>query len=530
MLDILIRDAMVIDGSGRDSYRGTVGIKGDRIVLNCQGAEAAQVIEGAGLYLAPGFIDSHSHSDYILSEDFAQLIKISQGVTTEISGNCGISPAPVGPGRVQLVQELINKSETDFPAEMETWTSYEKYLEYLRAAPRLTNSCSYVGLGSLRAAVMGFENRRPTQQELERMKELLEEAMKLGAMGVSTGLVYPPCCYAQLDEIVELAKVAKKYGGIYATHMRNESDGVVEAVQEAIEVGRQSGCTVVISHHKILGKSNWGLQKQTLKLIEDANAEGIDVLCDQYPYTRNMTGLAVCVPPVYYNEGISMLAQRLGDPAFRRRLKAEMQQTPPTYDNYYQNAGGWEGVLVCSAPSTKEAEGLTIHEYARQIGKDEFEAYFDILEKNKGQTLGVYSSMCEQDVFEIALAPNTVVGSDGIPTSLTNMTHPRTFGTFPRAICYYHKEKGLMTLEQVIHKMTGKTAERLRIPQRGRIEDGYFADLVIFNYEKLKDNATYTEPTKFADGIEYVIVNGRIAYQDKHLTGARSGRLLYSSR
>ncbi|GKX57401.1 aminoacylase [Leminorella grimontii] len=526
MIDILIKNVMVVDGTGAPAYRGSVGVVGDKIV-HADGTEAAKtVIEGEGLYVSPGFIDAHSHGDLILGDECARLCKTSQGVTTEIGGQCGLSAAPVTPEHLALVQGQLSVGALAFPEDMQSWTNYRRYLHYADAAPKTANIKSYVGHSTLRIAVMGFDNREPTEQEMETMKGLLKEAMENGAAGFSTGLIYTPCCYATTDEIVELAKVIKPYGGIYASHMRNESYDSVKAVEETIEIGRRAGVPVFISHHKILGKANWGLQKQTLAVIQKAIDEGVQVTCDQYPYPRNMTHLNACVPPWHFTEGVAKMAERLESPAMREKIRREMEDPKSEYDNYYINAGGWEGVFVSSSPNTPGVVGKTVAEYAAELGQDPFETFFDIMVENKGVSSAVYSSMCDEDVFEIAQFPHTVVGSDGLTRALDEKGHPRAYGTCPRAICYYHKENGVMTLEEVIRKMTSMPAARLGMPTKGVIKDGNDADLVVFNYEKLQDKATYTHSNELSDGIEYVIVNGGIVYRDKKLTGVHSGRVL----
>lgn len=526
MIDILIKNVMIVDGTGTPAYRGNVGVFNDKIVKINGNEEAEKVIDGSGLYISPGFIDAHSHGDLILGDECARLCKTSQGVTTEIGGQCGLSAAPVTPENLELVQGQLSVGALRFPKDMVNWTSYKRYLEYADAVPKTANIKSYVGHSTLRIAVMGFENRKPTVEEMEKMKELLKEAMENGAAGFSTGLIYTPCCYAETDEIVELAKVIRPYGGIYASHMRNESYDSVKSVEETIEIGRRAGVPVFISHHKVLGKSNWGLQKQTLALIQKAIDEGIEVTCDQYPYPRNMTHLNACIPPWYFTEGVAKMAELLEDEEIRKKVRKEMEDPESKYDNYYLNAGGWEGVFVSSSPNTPEAVGKTIAEYAKEINKDPFKTFFDIMVKNKGVSSAVYSSMCDEDVFEIALFPHTVVGSDGLTREMGEKGHPRAYGTCPRAICYYHKENNIMSLEEVIKKMTSMPAQRLKLKTKGIIKDGYDADLVIFNYEKLQDRATYTSSNELTDGIEYVIVNGKIVYQDKKLTGINSGRVL----
>ena len=297
MLDYLIQNARIIDGSGAPSYIGSVGIRGGKLVLTSGNEPAASVIDAAGRCLAPGFIDAHSHGDLILGTEDAHLFKTTQGVTTEIVGQCGLSMAPVSPENLAAIQNMLSMGTPRFPAEMGEWTTFSRYLEYADSQPKTANAKMYIGHSSLRIAVMGMENRPATDRELDTMKGILREAMESGAAGFSTGLIYTPSCYAEETELVELAKVVAPFGGIYASHMRDESNFVEEAVEETIRVGRQAGVLVDISHHKALGRANWGKQKRTRKRIEEANRDGIAVICDQYPFTRNMTTLNACMPP-----------------------------------------------------------------------------------------------------------------------------------------------------------------------------------------------------------------------------------------
>lgn len=526
MFDILIKDATIVDGTGANSYVGSVGIKDKKIKLNLEQEEAKQVINANGKILSPGFIDAHSHGDLILGEDFARLCKTSQGVTTEIGGQCGFSMTPIKPENLQLIQGLLSVGALQFPDDMVNWNTFGRYLEYADSVPKTANIKMYIGHSTLRVAVMGFANRKATPEELERMKELLRDAMEHGALGLSTGLIYTPSCYADTEEIVELAKVIQPYGGIYASHMRNESYDSVKSVNEVIEIGRRAGVHVFISHHKICGKGNWGLQKETLEVINNAIKEGIKVTCDQYPYACNMTHLNACIPPWYFDQGIAAMAEQLKKPAMREKIKKEMEDPSTPYDNYYLNAGGWSGVFVSSSPKTPEVEGMFISDYAKKIGKDPFETFFDIMVSNNGESSAVYSSMCDADVFDIALAPNTVVGSDGLTRAPGEKGHPRAYGTFPRAICYYVKENEIMSLEQIIRRMTSMTAERVGLETKGIIKEDYDADLVIFDYDRLHDKANYTNSCLLTEGIEYVIVNGEIVYCDKQFTGATPGKVI----
>ena len=526
MLDYLIKNVRIIDGTGGPSYMGSVGIRDGKLVTAAQDAPAANIIDGAGRCLAPGFIDSHSHGDMLLGTRDAHLFKTNQGVTTEIVGQCGLSMAPVAPENLAAVQNMLSMGTPTFPEDMVNWSSFARYLEYADAQPKTANAKMYIGHSSLRIAVMGMENRPATPRELDTMKGILREAMESGAAGFSTGLIYTPSCYAQPEEIVELAKVIAPFGGVYASHMRDESNFVVEAVQETIDVGRQAGVLVDISHHKMLGKQNWGRQKETLGLIHEANRQGIPVICDQYPFTRNMTSLNACIPPWHFSNGFSSLTDKLSDAAFRAQLKAEMEDPTTPYDNYYLNAGGWDGVYVYSASKTPEAEGRYITEYAQLLGKDPWTAFFDLCVANNCSTGGVYSSMCDEDVCEIIQSPYCIVGSDGITRAWNEKGHPRATATFPRAITYFVKEKGILTLEQAVHKMTGLTAQYLSVKNKGLIRDGYDADLVLFDFDELRETATYSNSNSLTEGIDYVFVNGQIVYQGKQFTGRYPGRML----
>ena len=526
MLDYLIHNARIIDGSGEASYVGSVGIADGKLVMVQGAAEAKTVIDAAGRCLTPGFIDAHSHGDILLGTRDNQLFKTNQGITTEIVGQCGDSMAPVSPAHLVEVQDQLSLGTPSFPDDMVNWTSFARYLEYADAQNKTTNVKMYIGHSSLRIAVMGMDNRPATDKELDTMKGILRESMEAGAAGFSTGLIYTPSCYAEEKEIIELAKVIAPFDGIYASHMRDESNLVVESVKETINVGRQAGVRVSISHHKMLGKPNWGKQKETLRLIREANEQGIPVVCDQYPYTRNMTSLNACVPPWHFSEGVDAFVKKLEDPTFRALLKSQIADPATEFDNYYLNAGGWEGVYVSSAPATPEVEGRFITEYAELLGTDPWTAFFDVCAQNHCATCAVYSSMCDEDVCEIIQSPYCVVGTDGITRAWHEKGHPRATATFPRAINYFVKERGILTLEQMIHKMTGLPAQRLLVKNKGLIREGYDADLVLFDFDRLRDTATYSNPNSLTEGIDYVFVNGQIVYQDKELTGRYSGKMI----
>lgn len=525
-MDILIKDINIIDGTGSPAYKGNVGINGDKICLDNLPEEADIVIEGDGLYISPGFIDAHSHGDGIYGTEFGRLCKTNQGVTTEICGQCGSTFYPVNEKTLPELEQLLSVICPEFSSEILNWTDFLSYKKYLESLPLSANTALLTGHSAIRIAVMGFEDREATPEELKKMKSMLKEAMEEGSFGMSTGLIYPPGSFTSTDEIVELAKVMAPYDGIYASHLRNESYDVENAVAEAIEIGKRAGVRVQLSHHKAYGKTNWGKSKETLRLVAEAIKNGQKVTIDQYPYEASMTHFNVLLPPHYFAGGIGKAAEILEDPAMREKIKAEILAENSDFDNYYQNCGGFEGVFISSLPITPEYNGMFVSEVAEKLNKDPFETYFDLVMENKGEGSGIYFSIGEEDLARIIMDENTVVGSDGIVKALEESAHPRGWGTFPHAICYFHKKLGLMSLEEIVRKMTGLTADRFMLNGKGYIKEGMDADLVIFDYNKLEDKANYASSNELTEGIEYVIVNGQIVYKDKKMTGIYPGRII----
>ena len=525
-MELLIKNADIVDGTGRAARKGSIGVVNGKIILDPAQDTADLVINADGLILSPGFIDSHSHGDGIYGTDFGQLCKTNQGVTTEVCGQCGSSMFPVNADTLPVLKELLSLITSSFPEEMKEFDSFAAYKKYLSTLKLTANTALFVGHGAIRTAVMGFENRKANPGELEKMKTYLREAMDEGALGMSTGLVYAPGSFADTEELVELAKVLAEYDGIYASHLRNESGGVVEAVREAIEIGRRAGVRVQISHHKAYGKKNWGKSRETLALVAEATARGQIVSIDQYPYEASMTHINQLLPPQYFSHGFAEAAKLLEDPAEREKAKAMILDENCTFDNYYQNCGGMDRIFAAVLPETPQFNGMFISEIAEMEGKDPFECYFDLLCANHGEGSGIYFSMSEEDLDRIILDPNTMVGSDGLVKAMHENGHPRGWAALTHAITYFHKQKGLLSLEEIIRKMTSFPAERLGLKGKGIIADGYDADLVLFNYDRLQDQATYADSNRLTDGIEYVIVGGQIVYHDKKLTGAYPGKLI----
>lgn len=524
MLDKLIVGARVIDGSADVKRISAVGIKDGKILVDPADKEAKEVIDATGKVLCPGFIDAHSHGDRPICTEDGRLFKTPQGITTELAGNCGSSYAPVGGAhKEEILNGVIQNHRREMVAK---WDTFEDYLRFVENGDLSANARFYVGHGMLRRSVMGVENRPATAKELEEMKAKLRAAMEAGAAGLSTGLIYVPGCYAETEEVVELAKVIAPFDGIYASHIRNESDKVVESVEEVLHIGREAGVRTNISHHKVQGRANWGKQKITLDMIQKANDAGYHTTCDLYPYTRSMNIMRSVLHPRHYSDGIDAFVERLADPSYRALLKAEMTDPNTPYDNFYLNAGGWDGVFIAYSDATPDAPGQFMSEYAAKLGKDPFETYFDMMVANHSVVGGVYCTMSEEDMIEIAKAPFCVIGTDGCSLSWKHHGHPRASAAFPHAIDFFVKERKVFTLEEMIHKMTGLTADRLLVKNKGLIRDGYDADLLILDYEGLKVHATWTDPHRKTEGIDQVIVGGETVYKDLEFTGTYSGKVI----
>ena len=508
MYDIYFKNISVIDGTGAPAFTADVAVEQGKLVLSPANRDSAETIDGTGLTLCPGFIDAHSHGDSVFGTEVGRLCKTSQGITTELTGQCGSSRFPV-----------LNAA--DATGITPPCATMEEYLRFVNSRALTANCKVMVGHKALRIAAMGYDDREPTAGELEHMKAMLREAMEHGCAGMSSGLIYPPSAYATEDEMVELCKIVAEFDGIYATHMRNEASQILKSVAESISVAERSGCRLDISHHKVCGKENWGLSVQTLRMIHEAIGRGVRVTMDVYPYTASSTGLNVCLPSHFFSHGPKKMYELLRDSEIRKQLKKEMEET----DGRYRHCG-FDKILMTTMPMTPAAANKTVAEYAAEVGKDPFEAYFDLVAENGGAAQAIYFSMCEEDLQRIMLDENAVVGTDGVATSLTEPTHPRSFASFPKAIRYFVREKKLLTLEQMIHKMTQLPAQRLLVPNKGVIATGFDADLVLFKADEITDRATYTDSLSLCDGIERVIVGGVTVYKDKQLTGSAPGKFI----
>jgi N-acyl-D-amino-acid deacylase len=501
--DIMIRNGKIIDGTGNSWFYGDVVVKDGRIVAvgkNLEGYAAEKTIDAKGLVVAPGFIDVHGHVESGIFDRPTADNYIHDGVTTIITGNCGGSADDLGAffRRIDSLQPGINVA-------------------------------SLYGHNTVRRTVMGTVNRKATAEEQQQMESLVEKAMQDGAVGLSTGLIYIPGTFANTEEVVGLAKKAALYNGVYASHIRNEESKAVDAVNEAIHIGKEAGIPVQISHFKISGKANWGRSDVILKLVEQARKDGWDVTIDQYPYTASSTNLGVRLPDWALAGGQDSINARLHDPATRARIKKEMLEQ--LHDYKYKN---YSYAVVANYSADTSFNGKSITEINRRLGrkgkaKFEAETIMDMIEKGGAQM--VYHGMNEDDVRYIMKYPFCMVGADaGVPTPGKGMPHPRAYGTNARILGKYVRDEQLIPLEEAIRRMTSLAAQKFQLKDRGLLREGMAADIVIFDEKTVNDKATFTAPHQYSTGFQYVLVNGKLELENGTHTGVRNGRPLYRGR
>lgn len=527
--DLLITGGTVVDGTGAPGRRADVAVTGDRIaaIADLRGRSARRVIDATGLVVAPGFIDMLGHSEITVLVDPRGYSKVTQGITTEITGEGG-SAAPVNANTLK-----------DGSAQLAAWglavdwRDFDGYFRRLERSGTPFNVASFVGATQVRQYVMGEARRDPTAAELAQMTALVDTAMLQGALGVSSALVYAPAYYAKTAELVALARAAGARGGRYVTHLRNEGTRIRQSLAEAFRIGREASVPVEVWHLKLAGRASWGQMPRILALFDSARAAGQRVGANSYPYVASATGLSSTIPAWAHEGGDEALVRRLRDPATRGRIRRELIARSGGQENFVRNAGGLGGVLVLSVldSALRRYEGRRIADIAREEHQDPYEALFDLLAADRAKTGAAFFSMSEPDVRAAVSSPWVGVGSDFGATAPDGplglrKVHPRAYGTFPRILGRYVREERALTLEAAVRKMTGVAAERMGLPERGLLREGYFADLTVFDAGTVADRATFEDPSRPSEGIRYVTVNGRLTLDEGRVTGERPGRAL----
>jgi dihydroorotase/N-acyl-D-amino-acid deacylase len=522
--DLLVRNGMIVDGTGSPWYRGDVAIRGDRIaaVGVLRGAQARDTIDATSLVVSPGWIDMLGHSEYPLLRDGRAISKITQGITSEITGEV----TSVVPVNQNTLRELGAETRRRV-----TWTDLDGYFRALEEARPAINLGTFVTVGSVRRYAMGDADRAPTPAEMDTMRAHVAAAMEQGAMGLSSGLIYAPASYATTEEVIELARVAARYGGGYASHIRSEGDRLVEAVNEAIRIGEEAGTWVQVHHLKASGHANWGKMPQAVAAIEAARTRGVDVTADQYPYPASGTGLDAIIPNWAHAGGTDSLLARLADPATRARIREELTNGGTDW-RIGASAGGPQGVMIAGVgqDSLRRYQGMRLNQVAEARGQEVVDALMDVLLADRAATSAIYFSMSEEDIEYAMRQPWIMVGIDAgaraADSTVQGKPHPRAYGSFPRILCRYVRERNVITLPDAIRKFTSLPAARVGLDDRGVVKQGMFADLTIFDPATVCDRGTFEDPVQTSVGIIHVIVNGVPVLRDAVPTGERPGRAL----
>ena len=527
MSTFLIRGAQVIDGSKREPFRGDIAVENGMITEVSPSIKGGgkPVIEADGLVAAPGFIDIHSHTDLSIFKHPLAESKALQGVTTEVIGNCGIGAFPVNDERKSVLIDYLRMHDFHLPSEGLSWNHFTQYADQLDRIGLGLNLAPLAAHGALRIAILGAEDRIPGDKELERMKNLLIDSLEQGAWGLSTGLIYPPGSFAKTEELVDLAKIVARYGAIYTSHIRGEGATLMEALDEAIRIGKQGGVRVEVSHLKAMGKDNWGRGKEALLKLEKARQEGVDIAADQYPYEATSTSLTALVPPWAHAGGVSELLKRLVSPETTERLQTEILRE-------INQRGGPGRTVIAEIGSVKNVglSGKNVSQIAELWNCAPEIAVMRLLLEEKAAVGAVYFSLSDEDVADILSSDQVSVGSDGMGMKAEEdsgrSTHPRSYGTFPRVLGVYAREKGTLSMAKAVHKMTGLVAGRIGLKNRGFIEPGFAADLVLFDPLTIQDRSTFDHPHQYAAGVVHTWVNGCPTVQEGIITGNTPGRVL----
>jgi N-acyl-D-amino-acid deacylase len=527
--DVVIINGHIIDGTGSPWYSGDIGIRNGKITAigNLSDVARTRTIDAHGWVVAPGFIDMLGQSELTVLVDPRLPSKIYQGITTEITGEGG-SAAPLNEAIIQA-----DKATYDHLKITPDWHTLRQYFERLEKQGMGINLASYVGATQVRRMILGDDDKQPTAEQLEGMKQLARQAMRDGAVGVSTSLEYAPAPYAKTEELIALAGEASKFGGIYATHMRNEGDAVLPAIDEALRIGREGHLPVEIWHFKVAGKANWGRMPELVAKINAARTGGADITADTYAYTAWFNSFSAFIPPWAHDGGDAKLVERLKDPAMRTRIRRDMMTPSQDWDNEWQEIPGPEAILigVVQNPKLLPLQGKNLAEIARLGNKDPIDALMDLLIEDNAFTGVAVFGMSEPDVTLALQQPWVSIDNDSSGTSPEGLLgqehpHPRAYGTFPRILRKYVREEKKLTLEDAIRKFSALAAQRMRLTDRGVLKEGMWADIVVFDPSSVRDLATFEQPNQLSQGMEYVFVNGVPVIDEGKMTGARPGKVL----
>lgn len=528
MLDILIRNGSIIDGSGRPAYQADIAIEGNQIaeIGSLASVEAQTVLDASTYVVAPGFVDMHSHADLSLPLVPTADSMVQQGITTTVAGQCGMSPAPLFPETREAVISMMESN--DMPLPWEKWHSFGSFVETLSAEGLSINVAALVGHGTVRAGIMGFSSLPASREQRARIRYEIQRAMDEGAIGLSTGLIYPPGSFCSTDELADAAESIANYNGIYFSHIRGEGETLLDAVQEAIDIGRRAGTAIEISHFKAVGQPNWSKSAMALDKIEAARADGTLITADLYPYLASATVLSATLPSWASEGGKESLLERLSSESVKCKMAADMQT------GGFAVAVDWERLFISSAPANRSYEGRTVAALAEQAGCSPIEWVFDALVETGLDISMISFGMSEENRVSELKRPFMMIGTDGFGQPFEGplaqgKPHPRSFGTFPRVLGHYVRELGTLSLEEAIWRLAGLPAQTLGWADRGLLRQGYKADLVVFDPSTVDDTATYENPFLPPAGIHHVIVNGTLVVQSSTHTKARPGSVLTSS-
>ena len=527
--DVIIKGGTVYDGTERQPVRADVGIKGDRIadIGNLSRATAPTIVDAKGLAVAPGFINMLSHSESSLIRDPRSLSEIKQGVTTQIFGELSMGPLN------DEMKRRLREQQGDVKYDIE-WTTLSEYLKYLEKRGVSQNVASFIGAATIREYVIGLEDKPPTPEQLDQMRELVRREMEAGALGITTALIYPPAFFAKTDELIELCKVAAKYQGKYTVHMRSEGNQLLEAVQETIRISREAGLPAEIYHLKASGEANWPKMAQVIKMIEDARRQGVKITANMYTYPAGGTGLDAAMPPWVFDGGREAAYQRLQDPATRKKIADAIRTPTNEWENLYLLAGSPDRILFASfkTEKLKPLTGKTLAEVARMRGKDPVETIMDLVLEDRSRIGTIYFLMSEDNIKKQIRQPWVSFGSDAASIApegvfLRSSAHPRAYGNFARLLGKYVREEKVISLAEAVRRLSGLPATNLGLDHRGFLKEGMFADVVVFDPQTIADRATFENPHQLAVGVKHVFVNGVQVLKDSEHTGAKPGRALW---